>query len=54
MELARFKEVMTWNTNNYKFIPNSCLLENGAQQMTQKHILKIVKDCVKALQYLHT
>ena len=26
MELAKFKEVMSWNVNNYKFLPNSSLL----------------------------
>ena len=54
MELAMYKEVMTWNLNNYTFIPNSYLLEKGQQQITQKTILKILKDCVKGLRYLHT
>jgi serine/threonine protein kinase len=26
MELARHKEVMTWNLNDYKFVPNPCLI----------------------------
>jgi serine/threonine protein kinase len=53
MELARYKEVMTWDLNNYKFIPNSHLLQIGCQQITQSIILKIIKDCVLALKYLH-
>ena len=53
MELARFKEVMTWNVNTYKFIPNPCLIIGKNEFITQTYILKILKDCLKGLEYLH-
>ena len=60
MELAKYREVMTWNENTYKFVPNSKLLPttttNGVADrfICQKYILKIMKDCIKGLTYLHT
>lgn len=66
MELAKYKEVMSWNENTYKFVPNAKLLplttattSNGSGQqqdryICQKYILKIMKDCIKGLTYLHT
>jgi len=60
MELAKYKEVMTWNENTYTFVPNPKLLQtstssNGTSKnfICQKYILKIIKDCVKGLAYLH-
>ena len=65
MELAKFKEVMSWNENIYRFVPNPRLINidgksNGGGGVTsdklicQKFIVKIIKDCVKGLAYLHT
>lgn len=60
MELAKYKEVMTWNENTYTFVPNPKLLPanptaaSGKNFICQKYILKIMKDCVKGLSYLHT
>lgn len=31
MEFAKYKEVMTWNINNYKFIPNSKLTGSNSK-----------------------
>ena len=53
MELAKYKEVMTWNVNNYKFIPNPKLTEANAGFLSERVILKIIKDCLLGLQYLH-
>lgn len=50
MELARYKEVMSWNTNTYKFEPNQFF---GAEFIPEEQILKVLKDCLKGLQYLH-
>ena len=50
MELAKYKEVMSWNTSNYKFEPNKFF---GADFIPETHIIKILKDCVKGLNYLH-
>ena len=67
MELAKFKEVMSWNENTFRFVPNPKLINvdakqasNGSNNLTgvkficQKYILKIIKDCVKGLTYLHS
>ena len=53
MELAKYKEVMTWNVNNYKFIPNPKLTEANSGFLSEIVILKIIKDCLLGLQYLH-
>lgn len=53
MELAKYKEVMSWNINNYKFIPNSKLYDMKTGFLSEKSILKIIKDCLLGLQYLH-
>lgn len=52
MELAKYQEVMTWNTNTYQFTPNSFLIKSG-QYIAQEHILKILRDCINGLEYLH-
>lgn len=60
MELAKYKEVMSWNENTYRFVPNQKLLSanilNGKNEkfICQKYIIKIIKDCVRGLKYLHT
>ena len=54
MELAKYKEIMSWNENTYKFVPNPKLLIGGSKFMPQNYIIKILKDCVKGLAYLHT
>ena len=60
MELAKYKEVMTWNENSYKFVPNPKLLSAEALNskderfICQKYIIKIIGDCVRGLCYLHT
>ena len=58
LELAKYKEIMTWNTNTYDFVPNPFLLSqklNKKEQkfICQKYILKILKDCARGLHYLH-
>jgi len=53
MELARHKEVMTWSTTTYKFHPNAVLLKGNSEFICQDFILKIMKDCLQALAYLH-
>jgi [calcium/calmodulin-dependent protein kinase] kinase len=50
MELAKYKEVMSWNTSNYKFEPNPFF---GQAFIPETQIIKIMKDCVKGLNYLH-
>ena len=50
MELSKYKEVMSWNTGNYKFEPNSCF---GQDFIPENQIIKILGDCVKGLNYLH-
>lgn len=44
LELAKYKEIMTWNSTNYNFIPNSILLMNSDDQkyINSKYILKII------------
>ena len=67
MELAKYKEVMSWNENTFRFVPNPKLINIDTQQASnggsgvsgdrficQKYIVKIIKDCVKGLAYLHT
>jgi hypothetical protein len=29
LELAKYKEIMTWNSNSYDFVPNPVLLQNS-------------------------
>jgi serine/threonine protein kinase len=29
LELAKYKEIMTWNSNSYDFVPNPILLVNS-------------------------
>ncbi len=29
LELAKYKEIMTWNSNSYDFVPNPVLLLNS-------------------------
>ena len=29
LELAKYKEIMTWNSNSYDFVPNPILLLNS-------------------------
>lgn len=79
MELAKYKEIMSWNENTYRFVPNPQLIratnsaknstnavkvDNGAIKSSnnlkgvesficQKYIIKIIKDCVRGLAYLH-
>ena len=53
MELAKYKEVMTWNVNNYKFIPNPKLTEANSEFLSERVILSIIKDCLLGLHYLH-
>ncbi len=31
IELARYQEIMSWNMNTYKFMPNPCLLKSESQ-----------------------
>ena len=52
MELAKYQEVMTWNTNTYQFTPNSFLIKSG-KYIAQEYIIKILKDCINGLEYLH-
>jgi serine/threonine protein kinase len=60
MELAKYKEVMSWNENTYKFDPNPKLLSQASligkdeRFICQKYIIKIIKDCIRGLAYLHT
>jgi hypothetical protein len=44
LELAKYKEIMTWNSTNYDFVPNPVLLMNSEDQkyVCSKYILKIV------------
>lgn len=55
LELAKYKEIMTWNSTNCDFVPNPVLLLNSEDQkyINSKYILKIIKDCAKGLYYLH-
>jgi serine/threonine protein kinase len=46
MELARHKEVMSWNTNTYKFEPNPIF---GKAFIPEQDILKVLKDCLLGL-----
>ena len=50
MELSRQKEVMSWNTSTYKFEPNPLF---GKDFIPEDLILKVLKDCLLGLQYLH-
>jgi kinase len=50
MELAVYKEVMTWNENTYKFDPNKLF---GRQFIPQSDIITILKDLAFGLDYLH-
>ena len=29
LELAKYKEIMTWNSNSYDFVPNPVLIQNS-------------------------
>jgi hypothetical protein len=44
LELAKYKEIMTWNSTNYDFVPNPVLLMNSEDQkyICSKYILKII------------
>ncbi len=44
LELAKYKEIMTWNSTNYDFVPNPVLLMNSEDQkyVCSKYILKII------------
>ena len=44
LELAKYKEIMTWNSTNYDFVPNPILLMNSEDQkyICSKYILKII------------
>ena len=55
LELAKYKEIMTWDQNNYNFVPNQILIQGQEDQnyINVKYILKIINDCAKGLYYLH-
>lgn len=54
MELAKYKETMTWCENTYKFKPNPILLDQGKRQfILEKDIIKIISDLANGLNYLH-
>lgn len=50
MELAVYKEVMTWNENTYQFAPNPVF---GCQFMPCETIFSLLADLAKALDYMH-
>lgn len=50
MELALYKEVMSWNENSYQFVPNKIF---GSQFISSEVILTILKDLANGLDYLH-
>lgn len=50
MELAKFKEVMSWNTNSYRFEPNAYF---NSEFISEPNIIKILRDCLHGLHYLH-
>jgi serine/threonine protein kinase len=50
MELAKYKEVMSWNTSTYKFEANPVF---KSAFIPEAYIRKIVFDCVQGLSYLH-
>ena len=55
LELAKYKEIMTWNETSFKFEPNKHLLDSpDSSFIPQYHILNIIRDCLKGLHYLHT
>lgn len=53
LELAKYKEVMTWNETSFKFEANKHLLTENEKFVKQSHILNIIRDCLKGLHYLH-
>jgi serine/threonine protein kinase len=50
MELAKYKEVMSWNTSTYKFEANPVF---NTPFIPEAAIRKILSDCVQGLGYLH-
>jgi serine/threonine protein kinase len=46
MELAKHKEVMSWNTSTYKFEPNPVF---GKDFIPEQEILKVLKNCLLGL-----
>ena len=53
MELAHLKETAAWDSNNNKFIPNDALMKEGQKFIAEPIVLKIIKDVLQALNYLH-
>ena len=55
LELAKFKEIMSWDPQKNVFKPSVFLLQmSQSQQFIHQHlIVKIIKECLEGLQYLH-
>lgn len=54
LELAKYKEIMIWDENANKFIPNQVLIKPGEPNLIKEHdIIKIMKDLTMGLKYLH-
>lgn len=54
MELAEYRQVMTWNTHSFVFMPNPILLKTPQSKfISQKVILSIIRDVLSAVAYLH-